>query len=162
MDIKKESAFKVLDSYYKKINDGLTANAAAYATVCREISQSDLIGAYRGNPPEFLTDDRILQVTEPVYKATLKAFSSKKELKTWIAGISVWKFNASVLSKASIDQRETVSKELAEMYSTLDGLTFSKVMDARSSIKTSKVDAIHEILQAAYAKTSNSPKMQEP
>jgi len=149
---------QVLNSYYRKIDNGLTAKAAAYATVCREITQADLFEVYRGNSPEFLSDDAILPITEPVYQATLKAFSSKKELRKWLAGISVWKFNASVLNKVSSDQRESESKKLVEMYSKLDALTFSRIMDARSDECHTRADIVYGILQVAYNKMNNSPK----
>jgi hypothetical protein len=148
----------VLKSYFSKINSGLTAKAAAYATVCIEITQQDLVESYRDNPPDFLADDVILSITEPVYKATIKAFSSKKELRKWLAGISVWKFNASILSKYSIDQRESESKKLVDMYSKLDALTFSRIMDARSDDSHHKEEIVYQILQAAYDKMNNSPK----
>ena len=153
----KITANPVLKSYYSKINSGLTAKAAAYATVCTEITQQDLVESYRDNPPDFLADDVILSITEPVYKATIKAFSSKKELRKWLAGISVWKFNASILNKVSSDQRENESKKLVEMYSNLDALTFSRIMDARSDEKRSKVDIVYGILQVAFDKMKNSP-----
>ena len=154
---KRIMANPVLKSYFSKIGTGLTAKAAAYATVCKEITQRDLVESYRDNPPEFLADDSILSITEPVYKATIKAFSSKKELKKWLAGISVWKFNASILNKVSTDKRESESKKLVEMYSSLDALTFSRIMDARSDDKRSKVDIVYGILQAAFDKMNNSP-----
>jgi len=155
--LEKITANPVLKSYYSKINSGLTAKAAAYATVCTEITQQDLVESYRDNPPDFLADDVILSITEPVYKATIKAFSSKKELRKWLAGISVWKFNASILNKVSSDQRENESKKLVEMYSNLDALTFSRIMDARSDEKRSKVDIVYGILQVAFDKMNNSP-----
>lgn len=154
----KISANPVLKSYFSKIDTGLTAKASAYATVCKEITQRDLVESYRENPPDFLADDSILSITEPVYKATIKAFSSKKELKKWLAGISVWKFNASILNKVSSNQRENESKKLVEMYSNLDALTFSKIMDARSDENRSKVDIVYRILQVAYDKINSLPK----
>jgi hypothetical protein len=153
----KITANPVLKSYFSKIDTGLTAKASAYATVCKEITQRDLVESYRENPPDFLADDSILSITEPVYKATIKAFSSKKELRKWLAGISVWKFNASILNKVSSDQRENESKKLVEMYSNLDALTFSRIMDARSDEKRSKVDIVYGILQVAFDKMKNSP-----
>ena len=157
-NLEKANANPVLKSYFRKIDSGLTAKAAAYATVCTEITQQDLVESYRDNPPEFLADDVILSITEPVYKATIKAFSSKKELRKWLAGISVWKFNASVLNKVSSDQRESESKKLVEMYSKLDALTFSRIMDARSDECHTRADIVYGILQVAYDKMNNSPK----
>jgi len=145
-------AYIVLKSYYSKIDYGLTEKAAAYATVCHEITQSDLMQVYRGNPPEFLADDAILELTEPVYDATLKAFSSKKELKRWIAGVSVWKFNASVFTNTPLEQREDASKQLVQMYTNLDALTFARIMDARSGQNRTKAEIVHEILKTALEK----------
>lgn len=148
----------VLRSYFSKINSGLTANAAAYATVCKEISQQDLAESYRGNPPGFIADEVILSITDPVYEATIKAFSSKKKLQKCLAGMPVWKFNAFILNKCSIDQRENESKKLVDMYSKMSALTFSRIINARSDESNQKAEIVYQILRAEYEEMNYSPK----
>ncbi len=140
----------VLESYYNKIRHGLVAKAASYATVGRVITDSDLMEACRGNPPAYLSNNSVLYLTEPVYESTLKAFSSVKELKPCLKGTSVWKFNAYMLHKA--DDLEMVRKKIIELYSSLDAITSSRVMNAHSSKMQSKDEQIFFALLDAFDK----------
>lgn len=72
----KITAFAVLKSYYGKVRYGMTSKAAAYATVCCEISENDLMAVYRGSLPEFLADDAILPFTDPALVAKKWGVSS--------------------------------------------------------------------------------------
>lgn len=157
-DLLATSQNKILSSYNSKIGYGLVAKAAGIATVNQEILKDDLVKCFQGRTPKILSDEGVLVFTDPVYEATLRAFSSEKRIKPILKGTAVWKFNAAKLTSVSIDQRDFVMKLLLQMYDNLSARTFSLIMDAKSDGNRTKEQVVFDILEKAYQQVApNNP-----
>ena len=151
-DLLATSQNKILASYNSKIKFGLVAKAAGIATVTQEILKDDLVKCFQGRIPKILSDESVLTFTDPVYDATLRAFSSEKHIKPILKGTAVWKFNASMLSRAKDEEREFIMMALVQMYENLSARTFSRIMDAKTDGNKTKEQVVYDILAESFDK----------
>ena len=151
-DVLATSNNEVLKSYNEKIQSGLVAKAAGFATVYQEILKSDIEKFFDGKPPKVLGDNSLLDYTSRVYEAVLRAFNSEKGIKAILKGTAIWKFNADIFNKAKYEDRETVTKKLIGMYDSLSSRTYSQIIDAKKQGNKTREQVIYGILKDAYDK----------
>ncbi len=147
-DVLATTQLPVLVEYKKKIADGLTAKAAGYATIGKEIVKRDMENIFNGKTPAEISNTDILEKTGPVYNAVMLAFSSEEKVKPIVKGTSVWNFNAKKFS-ASKDKKAE-SEKLVRLYSGLNSRECSQLMDAKAKDGKTKEQVIHEILEKRY------------
>lgn len=138
----------VLIEYKNKIMDGLTAKAAGYATIGREIVKRDMENIFNGKIPSEICDPEILTITEPIYHAVMQAFSSEKKAKPIVKGTPIWTYNAKKFSTSENKKHE--SDKLVRLYSSMGSRECSKLMDAKAKDGRTKEQIVHDILEKRY------------
>lgn len=145
----------VLSSYQNKLNRKITAKAAGYATVNREIMKKDVNAIFKGSAPNYITDMSILEFTTPVYNAVLKAFGCEKEdIKPILKGTIIWKFNSEKFNDTGNKKGE--SEKLIKLYESLDSSTMSNILTAKKTSKKTKEQVIMDILEKEYKKCNEN------
>lgn len=151
---------KVLENYKRKIDNGLVAKAAGYATYLREFRTEDVVKLQKGDAPDYMKDDKILQYTDRVYKAVLHTFGcdkAKSKMHKALKGSFVWKWNADLLKDVETDngKLEYVTKSLETMYSKLPATVMFAITDAKASEGKTKEQVVRDLLQGVYDSQKN-------
>lgn len=142
---------KVLSSYQNKLKRKITAKAAGFATVNREIMKRDVNAIFKDSAPDYITDESILEFTTPVYEAVLKFFGCETgDVKSILKKSIIWSFNAEKFNK-SRDKKE-VSEKLVKLYNSMSPAIMSDILSAKSTVKKTKDQVIKEILETEYKK----------
>lgn len=145
---------KILKSYNEKVGRKISAKGAGFGTVNQEISKRDINALFQNKASELLTDDSILEFTEPVYKAVLKAFGCEsEEIKPILKGAAIWKFNAEKFNSCKLTSKEdkaTICNKLVKFYENLTSATTSNIISAKKTSKKTKEQVIMDILDNEY------------
>jgi hypothetical protein len=147
-DVLETTTLPVLVEYKKKITAGLSAKAAGYATIGREIVKRDMVNIFNGKTPSEISDTGILTITDPIYNAIMQAFSSEKKAKQIVKGTPIWNYNARKISAS--EDKKNESEKLVRLYSGLGSRECSELMDVKGESGRTKEQIIHDILEKRY------------
>lgn len=146
---------KVLSSYQDKLKRQITAKAAGYATVNREIMKRDINAIFKDGTPDYIADDSILNFTTPVYEAVLRAFGCEEErMIPILKGTIIWKFNSDKFRVT--DDKKTVSDKLVKLYNGLSSASTANILNAKKTTKMTKEQVIVDILEKEYKRLNEN------
>lgn len=144
-----EKENKILVSYKKKIDFGLTAKAAGFATIGNEIKKEGLAAIFDGKtPPSYLKNEDDVEHFDAVYDAILDVFSSKTKLIHLLRGTKLWRWTADKMN-ASTD-KAAESKKLVGMFENLKVKDSTRLLTAKAEGGKTAEQVVRDVLDGIY------------
>ena len=143
----------VVKAYKQKIDDGMTAKAAGYATVGKEIKRADIVTFFLTGKSSVLDDASMLPHTDLVYKAARTAFACEKgKLKPILKGTEIWGFVAENFSSAKTeDERTIMAIKLECLFNTLPSSYATRILTAKATNDQTRPQVVKAILKEYFA-----------
>ena len=143
----------VVKAYKQKIDDGMTAKAAGYATVGKEIKRADIVTFFLTGKSSVLDDASLLPHTDLVYSAVRTAFACEKgKLKPILKGTEIWGFVAENFSSAKTEEeRYIMAVKLECLFNTLPSSYATRILTAKASGDQTRQQVVKAILKEYFA-----------